>query len=306
MKQEVKTDKFTFESGYDGLTLHATAYLPKKPKGILQVVHGMCEHMGRYEEMLQYFAENGYVACGFDQRGHGASAPFETDLGWFGDTEGKAVVDDAVRFTRLMKERYPGIPVYLYGHSMGSMIARCYLQEHDGEIDKLIVSGSPNKNVLAGVAVLLAKGVKLVKSSRHRSKMLRNLSTGSGDDKFPGEGKNAWLTRDKSVVEAYNADPKCAFIFTVNGFENLFNLLKNAYDDDLFQVSNPDLPIHFVAGSDDPIIGNEDKWLFGHRHLRERGYRNVSGKLYHGMRHEPHNEIGKEDVFADVLGFLEK
>ncbi len=305
MKKEVTVEKFAFESAFDGQLLQAVCYLPKKPKAILQLVHGMCEHMGRYEEMMTFFAENGYLVCGYDQRGHGDSATTE-DLGFFGDTTAKAIVEDAVQFTKLMKEKYPKLPVYLYGHSMGSMVVRCYLQKHDDQIDKLIVSGSPNRNLLAGVAVLLAKFTKTVKDSRHRSGFLKKLSLGGSEKAFPAEGKCGWLTRDKEVVAKYEADEKCNFTFTVNGFENLFRLLKNTYDEELYEPKNLDLPIRFIAGSEDPIIGDEDKWLGGHAFLREVGYTSVSGKLYHGMRHEPHNEIGKEEVFADLLAFLEK
>ncbi|MBQ8428072.1 MAG: alpha/beta hydrolase, partial [Clostridia bacterium] len=234
------------------------------------------------------------------------SAKEKEDLGYFGDSQARAIVEDAVCFTRLMKEKYPKLPIYLYGHSMGSMVVRCYLQKYDSEINKLIVSGAPNKNPLVGTGIALTKTIKLLKGDRHRSETLKKLSTGGSENAFPFDGKKVWLTRDKSVFEKYEKDPFCNYTFTVNGFENLFHLLKNTYDEKLFSVSNPDLPVRFVAGSDDPIIGGEDKWLYGQEFLRKLGYQKVSGKLYHGMRHEPHNEIGKEEVWADILAFLLK
>ena len=307
MKNAVKMEKFTFESAADGQTLSAVAYSPKKPTGIVQLVHGMSEHVGRYEQMMTFFAENGYVACAHDHRGHGDSVAKNDDLGYFGaDGTARALVEDTVQFTRLMKEWYPDLPVYLYGHSMGSMVVRCYIQEHDDEIEKLIVSGSPNANPFVGIAVKLAGAVKAIKGERHRSKTLKSLSTGSSEKRFPEDGDLGWLTSDKAVQQQFREDEKCGAVFTANGFQNLFHVLKNTYDKKRYKVGNPSLPIHFVAGAEDPIIGDEKKWLYGQEMLRKVGYTDVTGKLYEGMRHEPHNEIGKEIVWQDLLDFIEK
>jgi alpha-beta hydrolase superfamily lysophospholipase len=209
-----------------------------------------------------------------------------------------------VFFTRELKRRYPDLPLTLFGHSMGSMVVRCYLEKHDDEIDKLIVSGSPSQNPLAGVAVAMAKTISLFKGERHRSSLLAKLSTGNGDKNFPGEGKNAWLTRDRSIVDAYNNDPRCNYTFTCNGFLNLFKLMQQTYDKKAYEVKNKTLPIFFVAGSDDPVIVQADKWQKAQQFLRDVGYENVSGRLYHQMRHELLNEIGKEEIYADLLAFI--
>ena len=211
-----------------------------------------------------------------------------------------------MQITRKLKEKYPSLPVTLFGHSMGSMVVRCYIADYDDEIDKLIVCGSPSRNPLAGAGIAMAKAVALAKGERYRSETLAQLSTGSGDKKFPGEGKNAWLTRDKEIVERYNADPHCNFIFTCNGFENLFRLMKKTYDKRRYAAKNRRLPIFFVSGSDDPVLIDEDKWLKAQDTLREIGYANVSGKLYHQMRHEILNELGKEEVYADLLEFASR
>ena len=163
--------------------------------------------------------------------------------------------------------------------------------------------GPPSKNPFAAAGVAMAKSVALVKGERHRSDTLAQLSTGNGDKKFPGEGKGAWLTRNKSVVEAYNADPHCNFTFTCNGFENLFRLMQKTYDKNGYFVKKPMLPVFFVSGSDDPVLIDEDKWQKAQQLLRDVGYRNVSGKLYHQMRHEILNEIDKEEVYGDLLAF---
>lgn len=296
---------FTITSNYDGLPLAGFVIVPENsPKGIVQLVHGMAERKERYEEMMTFFAENGYVCVCHDHRGHGESMRSKEDKGWFGDYEGKAVVEDAFLVTKYIKEEYPNLPLTLFGHSMGSLIVRCYAQKYDNEIEKLIVCGSPSKNPLAGVAIFLEKCIRLFRGARHRSKLLAFLSTGKGDKLFPGEGKNAWLSGNRESVEAYLADENCGFRFTCNGYENLFKLLRRTYQKKKYRVQNPDLPIHFVAGAKDPVIVSEKAWKNAVEDMRKVGYNKVSGKLYEGMRHEIHNELDRQTVYNDLLAFI--
>lgn len=298
--------KFTVESDFDGLKLQGIVYEPDdQPKGIVQIVHGMCEYKNYYEHMMKFFASKGYIAAGHDHRGHGESVRQEEDLGWFGDESGKAIVEDCVKVTRYLRTQYPNLPLILFGHSMGSMVVRCYLREHDELIDKLIVCGSPSYNPLTPEAFALHKTITVCKGERYRSKLLDRLSIGRGADKLKKEKGGSWLTRDEEVVAKKDVDPWCGFVFTCNGFENLLNLMKYTYQKKGYQVKNPSLPIHFVAGSDDIMIVDELKWLKAIEFLRDVGYERVSGKLYEGMRHEIHNEIGKEEVFEDLLQFIE-
>ncbi len=298
---------FTVISDYDALPLKGSVYEPKgKPKGIVQVAHGMCEFKEKYYDFLEYFAKNGYIAAAHDHRGHGESVRSQEDFGWFNDKTGVAIVHDTLLVTKYLKTQYPDLPVYLFGHSMGSMVVRNYIQEYDTEIDKLIVCGSPSKNPLVDGGIAMAKSISFVKGERHRSNTLHNLATGKNDEKFPGEGPGAWITQDKEYITKFFGDPKYSFTFTCNGFENLFRLMKKTYDKKLYKVQNPDLPILFVSGSDDVVMGDENKWIASQQLLRDIGYKNVAGKLYHGYRHEIHNEIGKEKPLADMLAFLEK
>ena len=298
--------EFTVTSDFDGLVLKGIVFEPEmQPKGIVQIAHGMCEYKKRYEPFMEFLCSQGYVAACHDHRGHGESVEKEEDLGWFRDFHGKAVVEDCVQVTKYLREAYPNLPVILMGHSMGSMIVRCYLRAHDDLIDKLIVSGSPCNNPLAGTAVVLAKTLRLFRGQRHRSKMLSYLSTGKGSAEFAKSGKGSWLTRDPAIAEAFASDPKCSYRFTVNGFENLFNLMKYTYKKRGYQVTNPTLPIHFVSGSEDAVLGGEANWKQVVAFIRNVGYQNVSGKLYDGMRHEVLNEIGKEEVYQDLIQFIQ-
>ncbi len=297
---------FILPSNFDGLPLHGFIIEPDEtPKGIVQLVHGMTEHKERYQDFAEFLAKNGYVAICHDHRGHGESVKEKADWGWFYEYEGIAIVEDAAQISKYAKEKYPNLPLTLFGHSMGSLVVRCYLREHDDLCDKLVVCGAPYKNPLVGMAIALEKTVRLFKGARHRSKLLKHLSTGKGNKPFEKEGKNAWLNRNRACVGKYNADPACGYIFTCNGYENLFKLLKRTYTKKGYKVQNPNLPIYFVAGGEDPVIGNEVKWLNAIEFLREVGYGEVRGKLYEGMRHEILNEVGNEEVYNDLLAFIE-
>ncbi|MBR2442358.1 MAG: alpha/beta fold hydrolase [Clostridia bacterium] len=297
--------EFTVISSYDSLPLQGILFIPDSPKGIVQILHGMVEYKKRYEPFMRFLAENGYIAACHDHRGHGDSVLTADDYGWFGDLSANAIVEDGVEVTKYLKSQYPNLPIALFGHSMGSMVARCYIQEHDLEIDKLILSGSPCKNPLAGMGIAMEKCVRLFRGGRHRSKLLAFLSTGNGDKNFKGEGEGAWLTRDRSVVEAFHSDKKCGFVFTCNGFENLFKLLKYSYTKKRYKVFNPTLPTLIVSGEADPVLGGKKKWEQLVAFSKDLGYTSVETKLYGDMRHEILNEIGKEEVQKDILRFLE-
>lgn len=303
--------EFTLQSKYDNLALSCAEYTAEgvtqtNAKGVVQIVHGMCEYKERYEGFIDYLTQNGYIVFAHDHRGHGGSVTANENLGYFGDKKGEAIVDDAALVTDEIRRLYPGLSVTLFGHSMGSLVVRAYIQKYEEKIDKLIVCGSPSKNSLAGVGLMLNGVISAFRGKKYRSRLMANASTGGGDDKFPGEGKNAWLTRDKTVVEKYNADEKCNFVFSCNGFSNLLHLVKNAYKKKKYPAKHSDLPIFFMAGADDPVIGSEKKWLAAQQFLRDVGYKNVTGKLYPKMRHEILNELGKEEVYADALAFIEK
>lgn len=303
--------EFTLQSKYDNLALSCAEYAAEgvtqtNAKGVVQIVHGMCEYKERYEDFIDYLAQNGYIVFAHDHRGHGGSVTANENLGYFGDKKGEAIVDDAALVTDEIRRLYPGLSVTLFGHSMGSLVVRAYIQKYEEKIDKLIVCGSPSKNSLAGFGLMLNGVISAFRGKKYRSRLMANASTGGGDDKFPGEGKNAWLTRDKTVVEKYNADEKCNFVFSCNGFSNLLHLVKNAYKKKKYPAKHSDLPIFFMAGADDPVIGSEKKWLAAQQFLRDVGYKNVTGKLYPKMRHEILNELGKEEVYADALAFIEK
>ena len=302
----MQSQTFILQSEFDNLSLHLLVIEPQgERKGVLQILCGMCEFKERYQPFMRFFAEYGYVVACHDHRGHGDSVKQESDLGYFYDNSATAIVEDSAQITRFLKERYPNLPVTLFGHSMGSMVARCYLQKHDELIDKAVVCGSPSKNPLVGVAIALAKTVRFFRGEKHRSKLLAYLSTGKGDKRFKGEGKGAWLSHNRESIESFYKHPKGRFSFTCNGFENLFKLMKYTYQQKRYEVKNPDLPVLFISGSEDAVMGNELKWFRAIENLREAGYQKVTGKLYEGQRHEIFHDEKKDEVLQDLLFFLQ-
>ena len=294
------------ESAFDKLPLHVTVYEPSgEKKGVLQILHGMCEYKERYADFMEYFCNHGFVVVCHDQRGHGDSVYDMKDLGYFYELSGEAIVEDAAQLTKRLKEAYPNLPITLFGHSMGSMVARCYLRKHDDLIDKAIICGSPSKNPLAGMAIFVEKCIRFFCGGRHRSRLLAYLSTGKGDKNFEGEAKGAWLSQNRESIEAFYSNPKGRVIFTCNGFENLFKLMKRTYTRKGYEMKNPALPVHFVSGSDDAVMGDELKWFQAIEFLREAGYQNVTGKLYKGLRHEIFHDVDREEVLADLATFMQ-
>lgn len=297
---------FEIQSPFDGLALKGMIYEPDgEYKGLIHILHGKSEYKERYDEIMQFFSKNGYVVACHDHRGHGESLQKEEDRGWFGDFEGEAIVADAVAVTKALQEQYPNIPVILYGHSMGSMIARCYLQKNDKLVDKVVLSGTPNANSLVGTAIFLTKIIRCLRGAHHRSKFLDYCATGKGDKNFPNEGKGAWLSANRENIHEFYSNPKGRFVFTCNGFENLFKLLKNTYTAKRYAVVKPDLPIHFISGDRDPVMGNIMAWARAVEFMQDVGYQNVTAKLYKDMRHEVHNEPTRQVVYDDVLAFID-
>lgn len=299
MKQEL----LTLPSTFDGLLLSVAMTRPEgEPKGIIQFVHGMIEHKERYYPIMEWFSDHGYVCIISDLRGHGASVGSQEDLGYFGANGWMAFVEDTKAVGDKARGEFSGIPFTLIGHSMGSLIVRSYLKRYDSTIDRLIVSGSPSDNPAKGAGKALAKTLQGVMGPRHRSKLLHKISFAGYNKDFKGDGfDRAWVCSDKKMLEAYHNDPLCRFIFTLDGFINLFDLMSDCYSAQGWNVTKPDIPIRFVSGALDPCRISDEKWIAAIDFLTERGYSDVSGKLYPGMRHETFNERDKLTVWNDIL-----
>lgn len=295
-------------SNFDGLPLAVTIIAPEKDeklKGIFQICHGMAEHRNRYIPFMKFLASNGYVCVIHDHRGHRESIKSKEDLGYFYELTANAIVEDAYQITQFIKEQYPTLPVYLLGHSMGSLVVRTYLKKDDQIIDKLIVCGPPAENKAAGIGIWLAKIISYFKGEHYRSPLLQKLAISGYEKKFQEESANSWIVSQKEVVKAYDADEKCGFTFTANGFLNLFTLMKNTYSKKGWKASHLDLPIFFIAGAEDPVIGSPTQFKKAQEFLKKIGYTQIQAKLYPGKRHEILNEDIRQEVYEDILHFLQ-
>lgn len=283
-------------------------YTPEKgveTLGIIQFVHGMAEHKKRYQETIDFFVTNGYICAISDLRGHGDNIESEDYLGYFGPEKDVGLVEDIHTITLYLKEEFPDLPYYLLGHSMGSLIARAYVKKYDSDLNGLILTGSPSNAAGRSIGQMLIKSNTKKHGDFFRSDQINKLVNGSFSKKFKSEGNSfAWLSSNRKVWEAYNEDPKCGFVFTLNGFDTLLNLVGKVYSTQDWEMSNPDLPIYFLSGGEDPCRINDKKFAQAVDTMKQVGYKNVSSKLYPRMRHEILNEIDKQLVYNNILEIL--
>lgn len=297
----------TVKSPSDGLELDVLEILPDNGEvvGIVQIAHGMQEHKERYRDFMNFLASKGYAVVCADHRGHGKSIQNPEDLGYFYDESGDAIVNDLNAVQENLRQQYPDVPVFLIAHSMGTLVARKYIQSFDDRISALVLSGPVYKNPAAKLGKMLIRIIRTFKGDRHISKFVAKLIEGSFDKGIAGEQKNRWLSYNEENVERFNADPICGKPFTLNGYANLLQLLIDCYSTKGWAMKNPQLPIFFVAGAEDPVIGNANQFEKMQQFLKERGYQHVEGKLYEKMRHEILNETDRQRVYEDLYTFLE-
>ena len=295
----MKRESFYLESKCDGLKLFVSEFIPKgKIKGIVQFSHGMAEHQTYYYDFMEYLCDKGYLCVINDHRGHGKSIKNVKDLGYFYDEKSDYVVDDLHQVTEYIKDKYKGLKVCLFGHSMGSLIARSYVKKYDKDIDKLIVCGSPSAKKGLGFGLFSCKVVKFFRGDRYRSKVLNGMA-------LTNKTADKWLTINMDYAKEYMTDKYCNYIFTVNGFINLVYLSKAVYSKKDWCLNNKNLDIYFIAGKDDMVIRNEKEFIKSVNLMKEIGYKNVDYKLYDNCKHAIFMD-NKDEVYKDVLNFIEK
>ncbi|MDO4531076.1 MAG: alpha/beta hydrolase [Bacillota bacterium] len=294
----------------DGKTkLHAVIWQPEgTPRAIVQIAHGMVEYVERYAGFAEFLNKNGILVAGNDHLGHGASYTEEKEKGYFSAKKGDIVpLQDMHRLTLLLQKKYPDIPHFLFGHSMGSFFTRRYLCMYPNEIDGAVICGTgwqPEAILRGGLA--LVQGITLLKGDHYRSMLIDNMAFGSMNKAFaPNQTDKDWLSRNTEEVEKYIADDNCGFIFTLNGYRTLFCNMLLAQDRELMERMDEDLPILFIAGEKD-AVGDFGKGVKkAVNAFYEAGMKDVECILYPECRHELINELNKEEIFHDVLEWLE-
>lgn len=295
---------FTSTDGSSRISYYTWEPEGGSPRALLQICHGMNEYIGRYGEFASYLADAGIVVCGHDHIGHGPGTPDDM-LGHIPRRTGVGtLVGDLHKMTLTMKERFPGLRVFLLGHSMGSFIARLCITEHGSDYAGVILSGTGGPGQPTAAGRLLARLVGIGSGGRRRSKLIDSVAFGSYSKSFGGE-KFAWISSDVAVVEKYKKDKYCtSFIFDTDAFYILFDMLGRV-SSRLWATKVPkELPVLLASGCDDPVgnygRGVREVW----RRLLEAGVRDLTLKLYPGMRHEILNEVERREVYDYLLGWL--
>jgi len=276
----------------------------KFPKGAVQIVHGMAEHGERYETFAQVLNDAGYDVWAMDLAGHGKSST-EEQLGYFGRKGRKGVLNDIQRLFELMRETYSAqLPTFLFGHSMGSFFARAYCKHHHKELTGAIFCGTSGPNPGAAAGKIVAKLIAALRGDTYRSPLLDTIAFGPYNKRFGGRTKFDWLNSDPNEVDKYLEDPRCGFVFTVQGLLELFSALQ-AVSEKRWFVSMPyQFPVLLIAGGDDPV-GDYGKGVeLVTKRLREAGANRVQCRIFEGMRHEILLEPERKQVHNAVLTWL--
>ena len=271
-------------------------------KGVIQIVHGMCERKERYNRAIRVFNELGYICVVSDLRGHGENVEYDKDLGYIGEDGADLMVEDLHAVTVYIKNNFPDLPVILMAHSMGALIARVYLKKYDEDIDMLVTLGCPSVNVLRYFALGVTELMSLFLDDHETNKILDKLLVGNLEKPFEKEGiPNSWICSDKKVVEEYNKDSKCGFRFSINGYNVLCKLMCKAYSRLGWGMKNPELRIVMLAGMDDPCVISREAFVKSVDIMKKIGYKNTVCKTYKNLRHELLNEPVYKDIIDDIL-----
>lgn len=288
----------------DGITqIHAMEWIPKEEiKATLQIAHGMVEHIDRYSDFATYLAENGIYVTGHSHLGHGKSMISKEKMGYFAAPNGnECVIGDIHQLRKITQEKYPNVPCFMLGHSMGSFLLRQYLGVYGKGLSGAIIMGTGEQPdaILSG-GKLVCKMIAAFKGWEYRSDFVNSLVIG-GFEKEMGKG---WLSRNEENVKNYAADPLSGFVFTLNAFYNMFDGMSKMNTQEKSGNFPKELPMFFVAGSEDPV-GNHGKGVETvYRRYLEKGAKNAQIKLYKDDRHEILNELDRRVVYEDLHNWI--
>lgn len=273
-------------------------------KGVVQLVHGMAEHIRRYEDTAKALNAAGYHVVGHTHLGHGKLAKIK---GYFADKDGwEAVLTDTHTVRQWAQERFPGLPYFLLGHSMGSFVVRCYALRH-GDLSGLIISGTGHFDKPILTAGGLIAGLQgLFGGAAKPCKLLHTMNFAANNKTVENPKTDCdWLSRDESQVAAYAADPLCGFMFTAKAYGDMFDGLRMLYPEKLSGM-NKDCPVYMFSGDHDPVGANGAGVRKVHDELKLAGIRDLTLKLYEGGRHEMFNEINRQEVWQDLVSWLDQ
>lgn len=279
------------------------------PRGVVQIVHGMAEHVERYDEFARFLVGHGFMVCAADHIGHGKSAASIEELGCLPVDGKETLIEDVHELRKTVSARCSRqTPYIMFGHSMGSFIARAYLARHGQDVSAAVICGTGQQPlVLSKAGNALARFLAKTKGPDYRSAFLDGMGAGAYAKKIENpRTSNDWLCTDPAVVDAYLADELCGAMFSVGGYATLTDLTGEVATPTCAAKVPKDLPVLFIAGAEDPV-GDCGKGVRAAADLlRHAGVRDVEVKLYEGMRHEILNEPGRAQVYTETVGWIEE
>ncbi len=305
----IEKTNFSFR-GNENSSINVLNWTPETStiKGVIVIVHGMAEYANRYDEFARFLTENNYVVYAHDQRGHGYTLN-SRKVGFFGKKNGwELILSDLHKLIKITKEKHPELPTILFGHSMGSLLARTYAIDYGRFIDKLIVCGTAhNPGLLSTIGLALAKTLSFLVKPHTPSKIMTKM-TFAGFNKTYKEKRTKFdfLTRDNVIVDKYIQDTLCGFDCSNAFYVDMLTGLKYIHQDKNIQNIPSSLPILLISGKEDPVgdygKGVEKVFL----QLKTNGCKDVNLKLYPNARHELINETNRKEVYKDVLNWIER
>jgi alpha-beta hydrolase superfamily lysophospholipase len=307
----VSASERTFRLDVDpGVSLFVYEWSPAgPPKGIVLISHGMAEHAERYRRFAQRLTAAGYVVYASDHRAHGRSIAKPEDLGYFGDGAGFAgVIADQEKLRVRALQDHPGLPFFVFAHSMGSFVIRNYLIDHSDKVAGVVLSGTAGGQLpLVKVGRNIAKVERLRLGKRGKSQLLHQLSFGDYNRKFkPTRTDNDWLSRDPAEVDKYVADPLCGWVLSTQGWVEVMTAIIDMQDEARVGRMRKDLPIYVFSGTEDPVGRNTAGVQDTLNLFKRAGLTRVTSKLYAGGRHEMLNETNRDEVEREVVAFYDR
>ena len=295
--------KFTIASPVDSLPLACLLVAPEEVKGLVLLVHGLAEYKDRYLPLMRCFAEDGFACLIHDRRGNGESMrkPGDFDCTYGAGAEG--ILRDVRAAAEELERRYPAKKLFLYGHSIGAMIALCYMKRWGSGVSGVILGSMPQNMSALGAGKAYLKLKRTFKGASYRDPAVQKLMASN----FAVKGESspfAWLNSDPERVKQYEADPLCGQLGTVEGYLALIDIMQDAYDKKGWSKVNPLCPFFIAAGADDPCAGGESGASDGEKYLKSLNLVRVEHKSYPGMRHEINNEPGAPAVVHDFQNRL--
>ncbi len=313
MMDKIIKEEFHFLSKDGKTKMHAVKWLPKSGRvcAVMQITHGMIEYIERYEEFACYLAERGFLVAGHDHLGHGASVSDEAEWGYFAEKRpSETVVADMYQVTLIIQNQYPDCPYFILGHSMGSFLLRRYLTLHSEDVTGAVICGTGSQpNAVTRFGMFVCRLIGLFRGGHYRSRFITDLCFGKPYAEFDKTGEDvskSWLSKNEASVKAYYQDPRCTFVFTINGYYGLFSTINYVNRMKNIRMIRKNLPVFFIAGADDPVGSFGEGVKKAYAQYRQAGMGDVKIKLYKNDRHEILQESDREKVFADIYHWCKK